>query len=68
MRLLKELVSNEGIVLTRRALLDRLYDIDGAFIDDNTLSVYMKRLRTKLGEDAACIETVRGVGYRFVKG
>lgn len=42
--------------------------IDGAFIDDNTLSVYMKRLRTKLGEDAACIETVRGVGYRFVKG
>jgi len=68
LRLLKELVSNEGIVLTRRALLDRLYDIDGAFIDYNTLSVYMKRLRTKLGEDAACIETVRGVGYRFVKG
>lgn len=68
LRLLKELVTNEGIVLTRRALLDRLYDIDGAFIDDNTLSVYMKRLRTKLGEDAIYIETVRGVGYRFVKG
>lgn len=67
MRLLKELVSNEGIVLSRGTLLDRLYDMDGVLIDDNTLSVYMKRLRTKLGDDAACIETVRGVGYRFCK-
>ena len=67
LRLLKELVSNEGIVLSRGALLDRLYDMDGVLIDDNTLSVYMKRLRTKLGADASCIETVRGVGYRFSK-
>lgn len=67
LRLLKELVSNEGIVLSRGTLLDRLYDVDGVLIDDNTLSVYMKRLRTKLGDDAACIETVRGVGYRFCK-
>lgn len=67
LRLLKELVSNEGIVLSRGTLLDRLYDMDGVLIDDNTLSVYMKRLRTKLGADAACIETVRGVGYRFCK-
>lgn len=67
LRLLKELVSNEGIVLSRGTLLDRLYDMDGVLIDDNTLSVYMKRLRTKLGDDAACIETVRGVGYRFCK-
>lgn len=65
LRLLKELVSNEGIVLSRVTLLDRLYDVDGVLIDDNTLSVYMKRLRTKLDDDASCIETVRGVGYRF---
>ncbi len=67
LRLLKELVSNEGIVLSRGTLLDRIYDMDGVLIDDNTLSVYMKRLRTKLGADATCIETVRGVGYRFCK-
>ena len=65
LRLLKELVTNDGIVLSRGTLLDRLYAADGVLIDDNTLSVYMKRLRTKLGDDASCIETVRGVGYRF---
>ena len=67
LRLLKELVANEGIVLSRSTLLDRLYDVDGVLIDDNTLSVYMKRLRTKLRDDASCIETVRGVGYRFCR-
>lgn len=67
LRLLRELVKHEGQVLTRTQLLERLYDTEESFIDDNTLSVYMKRLRTKLGEDAGYIETVRGVGYRFVK-
>lgn len=67
LRLLKELVLNEGIVLSRSCLLERLFDSENAFIDDNTLSVYLNRLRSKLGEDAACIETVRGVGYRFVR-
>jgi len=67
MRLLKELVMNGDVVLSRNTLLERLYDVDGAFIDDNTLSVYLKRLRDKLGKDADYIETVRGVGYRFVK-
>lgn len=68
LRLLRELVTNEGIVMSRSTLLDRLYDMDGVLIDDNTLSVYMKRLRTRLGADASCIETVRGVGYRFSRG
>ena len=45
----------------------QLYDIDGEFFEDNTLSVYIKRLRQKLGEDGAYIETVRGMGYRFRK-
>ena len=67
LRLLKELVQNEGMVLTRSQLLERLYDTGEIFLDDNTLSVYMKRLRGKLGEDADWIETVRGVGYRFRK-
>lgn len=67
LRLLKELVQNEGMVLTRSQLLESLYDTGEIFLDDNTLSVYMKRLRGKLGEDAYWIETVRGVGYRFKK-
>ena len=67
LRLLRELVMHEGQVLTRTRLLERLYDTEDSFIDDNTLSVYMKRLRTKLSEDADYIETVRGVGYRFQK-
>lgn len=67
LRLLKELVQNEGIVLTRSQLMERLYDTEENFIDDNTLSVYMKRLRNRLSEDAGFIETVRGIGYRFKK-
>lgn len=67
LRLLKELIQHEGQVLTRNQLLERLYDTEGSFIDDNTLSVYMKRLRDKLMEDANWIETVRGIGYRFRK-
>lgn len=67
LRLLKELTMNEGMVLPRTVLLERLFDTEEAFIDDNTLSVYLNRLRAKLGEDAVYIETVRGVGYRFTR-
>ena len=67
LRLLREMVQHEGQVLTRNQLLERLYDADDTFVDDNTLSVYMKRLRDKLAEDAEWIETVRGMGYRFRK-
>lgn len=67
LRLLKELILHEGQVLTRNQLLERLYDAEENYIDDNTLSVYMKRLRDRLGDDAQWIETVRGVGYRFKK-
>ena len=51
----------------RSEIMEQLYDIDGEFFEDNTLSVYIKRLRQKLGEDGAYIETVRGMGYRFRK-
>lgn len=65
LKLLRELVVNRGLVLTRKQLLERLFDTEDVFIDDNTLSVYLKRLRDRLGEDARYIETVRGVGYAF---
>lgn len=64
-RLLKELATHKNQVMTRKQLMERLWDVDEAFVDDNTLSVYIKRLRDKLGEDAGFIHTVRGVGYEF---
>jgi DNA-binding response OmpR family regulator len=49
-------------------ILEDLWDVDGDFIDDNTLSVYIRRLREKIEEDSSnpiYIKTVRGVGYRW---
>ena len=66
-RLLREFLRNEGITLTRNQLIERLYDTENSYIDDNTLSVYIKRLRDKLGDDAVYICTMKGVGYRFSK-
>ena len=62
-RLLLIFASNKGLLLTRQQILDKIWDADGNFVDDNTLTVYVKRLREKLGE-AIHIETVRGMGYR----
>lgn len=62
-QLLSALVKNAGIIVPRASLLERVWDIDGDFIDDNTLSVHVSRLREKIGKDR--IETVRGVGYRY---
>ena len=62
--LLKYLVENRGIVLTRDQLLTRIwgYDFDG---ETRTVDVHVRTLRQKLGEAGTCIETVRGVGYRM---
>ena len=65
-RLLLTLLTNQGTILTRNNLLEHIWDVDGNFVDDNTLSVYIKRLRDKLEEDAShpqIIKTVRGRGY-----
>lgn len=62
-RLLLIFASNKGILLTRQQILDKIWDADGNFVEDNTLTIYVKRLREKLGE-AIHIETVRGMGYR----
>ena len=67
-RLLCFLLKNRGSVLTRGLLLDRLWDGCGNFVDDNTLSVYVRRLREKLEKDPSRPEhlvTVRGVGYQW---
>lgn len=56
-----------GQILTRAQLLDRIWDVAGDFVNDNTLTVYIKRLREKLEEDPqnpTLIQTVRGMGYK----
>ena len=62
-RLLLIFANNKGTLMTRTQILEKIWDIDGNFVEDNTLTVYVKRLREKLG-DAIRIETVRGIGYR----
>lgn len=62
-KILTKLISARSII-TRAALLDALWDVDSRFVDDNTLSVHVSRLREKVG--ANHIKTVRGVGYQWV--
>lgn len=66
-RLFQILIHHVGQILTRDQLMEQLWSVDEAFVDDNTLSVYMRRLRQKLGvrEGKAYITTIRGVGYRM---
>lgn len=62
-KLLSMLRENRGIILTRMQILNKLWDNKGEFVDDNTLSVHISRLREKVG--AEHIITVRGVGYKW---
>ena len=62
-RLLLIFAGNKGMLLTRNQILEKIWDSAGNFVEDNTLTVYVKRLREKLG-DSINIETVRGIGYR----
>ena len=69
-KLLLLLIKNNGNVLERNLLLERLWDTDGNFVDGNSLTVYIKRLREKVEDDIKTptyIETVRGIGYRWAK-
>ncbi len=63
-RLLQLLMENKGCILPRNRLLEKLWDVEGNFVNDNTLTVAMKRLREKLHHEP-CITTVRGIGYRM---
>ena len=65
-KILMMLISNKNKLVTRDMLLDKIWDIAGNFVNDNTLSVYIKRIREKLGDtDGKIIKTIRGVGYRI---
>ncbi len=63
-KLLRSLVENRGITLTREQLFERIWSVDAEFVDENTLSVTVKRLRDKLGAQDR-IRTVYGIGYRW---
>ncbi|HCX78633.1 MAG TPA: DNA-binding response regulator [Firmicutes bacterium] len=66
-RLLLTFANNEGQVLSRTQLLEGIWDVAGDYVNDNTLTVYIKRLRDKIEADPqrpALIQTVRGLGYR----
>lgn len=70
-RLLLVFISNPKIIITRSRLLDELWDAAGEFVNDNTLTVYIKRLREKIENNSTSpqiILTVRGMGYRLGNG
>ena len=70
-RLLLTFCNNRGNVMSRTQLLEDMWDVDGNFVNDNTLTVYIKRLRDKIERDPAdpkIIRTVRGLGYIVDKG
>lgn len=63
-KILVMLFSNPKVLITRQQILDKIWDIAGNFVNDNTLTVYIKRIREKLGDkDGKIIKTVRGLGY-----
>lgn len=66
-KLLLIFLKNRGQILSRQQILNQIWDEAGDFVNDNTLSVYIKRLRKKLGEgsEVDVIQTIRGVGYRL---
>ena len=66
-RLLLVFLNNKGVVMSRNRLLEEIYDIAGEYVNDNTLTVYIKRLRDKIEDDPqnpTFIKTVRGLGYK----
>lgn len=65
-KILVLLFSNIGKTMTRDNILDKIWDYAGNFVNDNTLTVYVKRIRTKLGENDV-IKTIKGIGYRVDK-
>ena len=65
--IIKMLLSQKGCLVTREMLLSKIWDIHENFVEDNTLTVNISRLRKKLSayDDAAPIETISGIGYRW---
>ena len=65
-RILLLLFQNLNRIITREILIDRIWDASGKFVNDNTLTVYIKRIREKLGNEDL-IKTIKGIGYRVDK-
>ena len=63
LRIVSLLFSNINKVVTRNTLLDKIWDWTGNFVDDHTVTVYLNRIREKIGSDI--ITTVKGIGYRI---
>lgn len=63
-QLLLTLMQNKGRTVTRERLLEQIWDMSGSFVNDNTLTVTVKRLREKL-HNPACLKTIRSFGYRM---
>lgn len=67
-KILYMLISNKNILVTREQILDKIWDVEGNFVNDNTLTVYIKRIRNKLDDkEGKFIQTVRGIGYKVVE-
>ncbi|MCM1119785.1 MAG: response regulator transcription factor [bacterium] len=66
-QLLLYLMQNRGKTVTREKILEQVWDLNGSYVNDNTLTVTVKRLRDKLGAPE-CLRTVRSVGYRMEDG
>jgi len=64
-KLLSLLMQNAGKVVTRELIFEKIWDVSGKFVNDNTLTVYIKRIRKKL--DADIIKTVKGMGYQVAE-
>lgn len=63
-QLLLYLIKNKGKTVTREKILEQVWDVNGNYVNDNTLTVTMKRLRDKLHQPS-CLKTVRSIGYRM---
>ena len=66
-KILVLMFTNIGKVITREQILEKIWDVAGNFVNDNTLTVYIKRIRTKLGK-MDCIKTIKGIGYQVQGG
>lgn len=64
-KILHIMMRNQDRLFPREEILSQIWDVTGNFVEDNTLTVTVKRLREKIGDDGSLIKTIRGIGYRM---
>lgn len=64
-KILYIMMKNQDRLFSREEILSQIWDASGNFVEDNTLTVTVKRLREKIGDDGSLIKTIRGIGYRM---